>query len=154
MKLNSRGQEFESFELMIGMIIAFFILLIILGAITYFDGLKSNISQETMVESFKAAYNSPNADVILRRDLIIKQGAYSRNLFSNATGLPNECIQFVFPEFYSVLSLSDSGNTLFVDGDLTENVYFQCVNQSNDKSLQGCEISCYVSLGHDPSIPN
>jgi hypothetical protein len=147
LELNEKGQEFIGFRLMIGMIIAFFILVIILSALSYFEGLKTQIVQDAMYSGINSAKSSPNGQIVKKAAVAFKATIFTQRYFSAISGLPQDCIELRGRDD-GIVFVRNQGKELVIEQDLTENAYFQCF--SGDDALEGCSISCLVSFGVDP----
>src|SRR3989344_2822235 len=74
--MNSKGQEFAGYKMMIGAIIALFVLIIIVSAVSYFDELRTTISSNLILDGVKAArisgieLSSNESAVIVKANLV------------------------------------------------------------------------------------
>lgn len=152
-RLNEKGQEFVGFRLMIGVFIAFFILIIILGALNYFEGLKTEIVQQAMHSGINSAKSSPNGLVVKKPNVAFKSTVFTKRYFSAISGLPEECIELQGRDD-GIVYVRNEGRQLVVEQDLTDNAYFRCVTCDHEDAFNSdceeCEINCLVSLGVDP----
>ncbi len=143
--LNSKGQMFEGYRLLIGAIMAIMILVIILGMITYLQDIQLQISQERMNDGLKAAKKTPDGSVVVRDHLLIAESqSYSKKAFANQINLDAECLEIQSKDSiaYEIL---DTG-TLNIHTQLQTSVYFSCVMSDDDD----CDITCVVSFGKKP----
>ena len=148
--LNESGQEFIGFRLMIGVFIAFFILVIILSALNYFEGLKTQIVQDAMHSGINSAKSSPNGMVVKKPNLAFKSTVLTQRYFSAISGLPQECIELKGRED-GIVYVQNDGRELVIEQDLSDNAYFRFVPRGHEDSLESdCEIYCIVSIGIDP----
>ena len=129
--------------MLINAIIALFILVIIIGAIDYFDNLQTDISTQSLLEGFDSAVQSPNGDVILKHSLVLNEGAYTLRNFSSSSKISEECI-ILQSVSYTSMFLSDTGKSIVVKSTLQTDVYFQCTTENNSPA---CETQCIISFG-------
>lgn len=142
--MNVKGQEFIGYKMLIGAIVALFILMIIIGAINYFSTLREDISDQVVINGLEAAANSPNGDVIKRSDVTLHEGSYSARSFSKATGVEEECIYLSSintSSFYKDIVF----NAIVVNESVLADIYFRC--NTGSICTSGCEICCDVSFG-------
>ena len=151
--LNEKGQEFIGFRLMIGMFIAFFILVIILASLSYFEGLKVQIVSDAMHSGINSAKSSPNGKVIRKPEIAFKSTVFTKRYFSAISGVSEDCIELIGRED-DIIFVAQEGKHLVVGQDLTENAYFRCVTCGHEEAFNSdceeCEVNCWVSIGVDP----
>jgi hypothetical protein len=153
LNLNEKGQEFIGFRLMIGVIIAFFILVIIMSALSYFEGLKTQIVQDVMHSGINSAKSSPNGMVVKKPNVAFKPAVFTQRYFSVISGLPQECIELQGRDD-GIVYVQNNGRELVIEKDLSDNLYFRCVTCTHEDAFNSdceeCEINCFVSIGVDP----
>ena len=141
--LNSKGQMFEGYRLLIGAIMAIMILVIILGMVTHLQDIQLQISQERMYDGLKAAKKTPDGSVVIRESLLIAKGqSYSQNAFANQINLDGECLEIQAKKSIAYELLGTG--TLNIHSQLQADVYFMCFMDGD------CEVNCIVSFGKEP----
>lgn len=138
--MNSNAQEFIGFKLLIGAIIALFILFIILSVISYVEEFKYSISEKNLYEGIKSAINAPE-QVVQIKELTFREGSsYSSSGFAKKTPLKRECFN---------IDASQTGGfnlqspeVIQVKQTVKTDVYVKCVLASGD-----CFATCTVSFG-------
>ena len=151
MELNQKGQAFAGYRLIISAFIAFFILLIIIGAINYFESLRTRTTHESLYTGLNAAKEAPNGLSVKKSNVFFSSGsAYTKYFFSAQSGLPEDCIELMAFETQAI-DVSPGGALTFNNA-ITVNVYFRCFLK-NIAEAQGiyndCDIYCQVSLGDE-----
>ncbi len=146
---NEKGIETIGFEIIVGVTIAFFILLIVLGAINYFEGLRYQVSSQLFVDGLKAAINSPNGKIVEKSNIGLKAGKYSTRFLSLQTGLQEKCLRFK-PASSKNVEVSSDSSLVELKQDFTSKVYYRCFTKGFEDSFEpfDCEISCYISIGN------
>ena len=138
--LNSRGQAFSAFELLIGAVLALAVLAIIVSTIVYFDSLRLQVTSEKLNNGWLSAVNAPNGGIVKVDSVTLVQGSlYSKKQFADKVGMSPDCI---------TLDSSDAAferysNSLRVTQVLQTNVYIQC---TTDSASPGCPIQCTISF--------
>ncbi|HLC78925.1 MAG TPA: hypothetical protein VJG83_00710 [archaeon] len=116
------------------------VLMIIIGAINYFDDLRLSVSKQRFFEGLENATRQPNGETLQIENLQFARGdSFSQVGLSKAIGLPEQCIQFApsgSPTF------SGDNTVVTVNENILTNVYVTCdVNPTNE-----CEIGCVISF--------
>ena len=167
--LNSKGQMFEGYEIIIGVIMGLLMAVIIVSAINYFAGAQQEISHKQLTEGFaNALQNVLSNDTIQEYCVIIttpekRQKCESKLVVEKAlkldpavyTGkslsaafpeIQPECIDFRFPvnSTYAGLNM----NMLKINKLVKTNVYFACIAGYFTK--QNCPVYCIISMGEIP----
>lgn len=152
--LNKRGQAFAGYRLIIGAILAFFILLIILGAITYFENIRTQITFEALTSGLNSAKASPDGSIVKKANVYFSQSIYTKRFFSQRTGLSKECFKLLARDD-PIVFIRDE-RQLVIEQMIIENVFFRCVTCDHpdasewfDTDCEECEINCWVSVGRD-----
>ncbi|MBN2126862.1 MAG: hypothetical protein JW703_00545, partial [Candidatus Diapherotrites archaeon] len=91
--LNSRGQEFSVFELLVQAVIGLFILVIIISSINYFDEQRYAISKNRFDENLVFAAEQPNGDVLKIDEVAFNSGSISSKYIELRTGINADCIR-------------------------------------------------------------
>ncbi len=144
---------FWPFRLLIAAIMSFAILVIILGAITYFNDLKVQVSRERMYHGFEnalGAITTPEAlDKGLKEEkrLAISERTISTAEFSKKFSVPEECISLQVLK-KSPFELLPNEKAVVVKQESVTDMYFLCVYDYTDI----CEERCYISFGVPPEI--
>lgn len=146
MKFDQKGQAFEPFNLLLGAVFALTVLVIIISAINYFDGLKVDVSTQKLFQGLVSASKQPNKDTFTITQVQFKKdNELGKRAMSLQMGLKEECLQVIdsrAPGF--------EFDEAFVRPkyDITTNVYARC-STNKDPFVSDCEISCQVSVGRD-----
>ena len=146
--MNQGGQSFTIFKMLISVIFVFFILAIILGAITYFDGLRLGISRQKVVDAMKNAVRQPNGDVITIQNVSLEKGyAFSSRNFAEETGIGKECITL---DAARLSGIESNGSIVKLTNGFSGDIYVQCISGSLSGSCaSGCPICCTFSVGKE-----
>ncbi|HLC36769.1 MAG TPA: hypothetical protein VJK05_04150 [archaeon] len=144
--MNSKGQEFAGYKMMIGAIIALFVLIIIVSAVSYFDELRTTISSNLILDGVKAAYKSPNGDVIKKTNVTFKEGSYSKRFFGASIELDEQCIELKAARI-SGIELSSNESAVIVKANLVNDFYAKCLQGAECKS--SCKTCCTFSIGEE-----
>ncbi len=141
MAFGARGQAFDTYRLLLGAIMGLLVLLIILGAVSYFEGLRVDVSRQRFFDGLKNAANQPNGDTLeLGGIYFLKDSRFSSKTLARNIGLAEECVAF-----------SDNGAPGFtigpelakVDEQLVASVFVRCETNYSG----ACEIGCEISFG-------
>ena len=144
--MNSNGQAFPVFRLLIGAIIGLAILLIIISIIGYIENWKFDVSKRMVYEGLNVAIETPNKELVIRKNLTLRKGSvFSTRSFSTDSSLDTGCITLQS----SNLSVFEHNNIPVTAITMAQNfvtdVYYQC--QKNDPAYALCDIHCIVSFG-------
>ena len=143
-RMNSRGQEFAGFKLLIGAITSLLILVIIVGIITHIESLKFEISEKQLYEGLNAAVQTPDGTQIVRKDLTLQQGSlYSASALATISGLPEACIS-ISSSRSGGFEISGTDKIMKIKTNLVADIYYKCT-----KSDPVCDISCEISFGEE-----
>jgi hypothetical protein len=140
--MNSQGQEFTVFNLLVQAVIGLFILVMIISAINYFEEQKFAISKDRFDENLVFASQQPNGDVLLIEAIAFNKTTITKKYVSLRTGIDEDCIEFEAKQSSAIDLKNSSGFISFTDS-LVLDVYIQC--NSDGCGSQG--ISCIVSFG-------
>jgi len=145
--LNERGQEGESFRLLIEAIMVVFILIIILGVINQVDAWRWRISEQQLFEGYKKALNSPDGSVITEKDLILKDGSsYTSDSFANqVAGIGAECVEIEASD-QSAFTVTNK-RIIEINTLIQANIYYKCVPGSSVGN--DCDPFCTISFGRE-----
>ncbi len=156
--MNKQGQAFSAYKLLIGAIMGLAILVIIVATINYFEGQKEDIDWRIITDGFKAAVNSPNGEVLVKKDVTVRAG---RNLnsrgFSEIVSIEEECIFFDARDGKGFV-LGEDNKSLYAETAVKTNIYYRCALHGLDPNLSGigpscpstCGQCCIISFGKKP----
>ncbi|MDZ4256928.1 MAG: hypothetical protein U1C71_04925 [archaeon] len=150
--MGNRGQAFEAYRVLIAGVITLAVLVIIFGALGYFESLREDASYETLYTSWKSAVDSPNGKVIIASKLAFTQGTiFSRPQFARQVNLENACIALEAESAAGYLLNDTNPDAPFiqVSGNILGNVYMQCRPDNfifTDPQV-GCYVYCLLSFG-------
>ena len=141
---DDRGQAFEPYKMLIGAVMALAVLLIIIGAISYFENLRIDASKQRFLEGVTNAVRQPNGGLLAVYDLQFPQGlAFSSEGVGKNVGIEGECIEFI-----------DSGaESIEIDGKSAEFKQNQLVDAfiKCGPGVATCQVQCKISFD-DPDI--
>lgn len=149
MALNGSGQMFAGFRLILGALIAFFILIIIFGALTQFERIKSEIAFDALTSGLNSAKASPNGDIIKKPNIFFSEATFTKRFFFLKSGVKEECLELVVEESPLIHLLDEE--TIKIEGQLYSDAFFSCALCSPPalKICRQCQMLCWVSLGKD-----
>ncbi len=148
-KLNQRGQEFEPFRLLIAAVFALVVLMIIVGAINYFESLEWEISMQRLNKTIESAAQTPNGIVVVARGLRFREGTTINALqVAKITGVERECIEFTAYDF-SAFRVSDNSKSIHFEKTISTNVFVQCGKNLTEYGVcpSTCDFCCLISFG-------
>lgn len=172
LRIGSKGQMFEGYEIIMGVIMGLLMAVIIMSAINYFSGAQQEISHKQLNEGFVNALQNvldyDNIKLVCTSDtiedkqkciskLVVEKGlkldpaVYTGKSLSVAfPEIKEECIQFTAPEnsTYAGTSMSILKINKFVKTD----VYFACFTNSGALSIADCPIVCKISISEMPDF--
>jgi len=167
LKLNSKGQGFEVFNLLIGAVLALAILVIILSIVNYLEQIEVDSSVQSIHQKLENAAQSPDGSVFVSKKVILpKDFSFNSKQFSLVLNIPEECIEFDFPQELTSMDFPNSGRTLISFNRRVQTDFFVvCQPRSqdllifNDYSSMSCPVSCnefccLASFGVNPSLRN
>lgn len=141
--MNSKGQSFSVFNLLVQAIIGLFILVIIISAISYFEEQKFAISKDRFDENLIFASQQPNGDILIIKDVAFNESTITKNYISMKTGIEDtDCITFEAKQSSAIDLRNQRGFISFTDS-LVLDVYIQC----NSVTCGSQGIKCIVSFG-------
>lgn len=142
---SERGQEFEPFRLLIGAVFALAVLVIIIGAINYFEDLRLDVSRQRFMEGLNNAVKQPNGTPLEIAGIQLQAGKkYTSLEISKVVNIPDECISF-----------GDSGSREFtverkasvqVNANLLSDVMVVCTAKPADLPVAECEVGCVITF--------
>src|SRR3989344_3250730 len=92
---NERGQSFEPFRMLIAAVMALAVLMIIIGAIQYFDDKQFGISKERFFDGINNGVRQPNGELLVVEHLQFQKGdTLSANGIGKNVGIDGDCITF------------------------------------------------------------
>jgi len=144
---------FWPFRLLIAAVMSFAILVIILGAVNYFDGLKVQVSRERIFHGFENALGAITTtgelDKGLKKEenLAIPPRTISTAEFAKKFSMQEECISMQVLS-RSPFKLLPNEKAVVVEQDSVTDIYFLCVYDPADV----CEEHCYISFGVPPEV--
>lgn len=126
------------------------ILVIILGILSWVDGIRREVSEKRVFEGFEKAVRSPDGSIIFEDDLVLAPGsAFSSRTFSSMIiGMVPECVELqtntssAFSEF--------DGRIVEVNTLITTGIYYRCERIYDPD--HDCETTCLVSFGKEIEI--
>ena len=141
-----KGQAFEPFKMLIGAVMAMFVLAIIISAVTYFGELETSISQKRFFDGVKNAVNQPNGDVLVIQDLQFKKGTrYTSKSIGDLVGLPSECVEFIDNGLLNY-EISPDLDLITLKQAVVTDVHIQCNSQEQCDESTICEVCCRISF--------
>jgi predicted small secreted protein len=164
MKLNSRGQGFEVFNLLIGAILALAILVIIISIINYVEQIKVDSSIQAINQKLKSASQSPDGSVFVAENIVVpKDYSFNSKNFSRILNIKEECVEFDFPQQATWIQYSNSQhNIIYFSKRMQTDFYVLCntgnINYHNYWNTLNCspqcEFCCLASFGVNPAPAN
>ncbi|MBU1120387.1 MAG: hypothetical protein ABIE23_04945 [archaeon] len=151
--MNSKGQEFAPFKLLISVIIALAILFIILGIIDHFEKINNELSIKRIVDGVGSAVKTPDGSVITVKDVTLSKNQSFNSMFlASQINFKEECISFDAYQSNSI-EISNSNKKITFNSTIRTTVFAMC--NSAGLSLFDCDSSCdyccVVSFGRNPS---
>ncbi|MBN1941043.1 MAG: hypothetical protein JW772_02570 [Candidatus Diapherotrites archaeon] len=145
--MNSRGQHFAVFRLLIGAILGVAILVIIIGIIGFIQNWEYYVSDNILYEGLDNAVQTPNGDVVVRKNLKFPKGnSYAAGSLAANAGLEPECLEIQATDA-SVFAL-EGNNFIKMQNNAVAHVYYQCFMDRPE-----CDIYCIVSFGKALEAP-
>jgi len=149
--MNDKGQAFSVFRLLIGAILGLAILVIIISIIGYLDNWKGDISKRNLYEGLDSAVETPNAELVVRKNLTFKKGdSFNTRSFETNSGLEKGCVELMKANL-SALELES--NSIMIRQNTLIDVFYKCLKVNYSPPYDNCEIFCIVSFGKEPSGP-
>ena len=94
--LYEKGQAFEPFKMLIGAVFALLVLVIILGAVSYFDDLDYQISMNRFSTGLNQAVKLHDGSILTIEELKFPDDtSFSSKGIGNVVGLDEGCIEFI-----------------------------------------------------------
>ena len=92
---SERAQEFEPFRMLIAAVFALAVLVIIIGAVNYFEGLRLDVSKQRFLDGLNNAVKQPNRRPLQMSGIQVQASTKRTSLeISKIVNLPEECILF------------------------------------------------------------
>jgi hypothetical protein len=156
MNLNSRGQEFEPFKMLIFVIISFVMLFFILGALNYFEEQKVSISNTQLLDGLKSAAAAPqviNKEKPLRlRDLYFDKTVFSSKALAERFELGGEaCINLYGRPTAPAFEMRQNFKVLEVKQKIQSDVFIYCIIPAAGTPEAGCVVACNIYFGVMPT---
>lgn len=137
---DSRGQVFEPFKMLIGAVMALTILVIIIGAINYFDGLRAEVSKQRFYDGLSNAVKQPNGETLVIEEIQFQRGdSFSASALARRLNLEEGCVEFSSSDSRAI---SSDLALATINENIISNVYATC----DVGGFSGCEISCEISF--------
>ena len=146
MNLNSKGQMFAGYRLLIGAILAGLILIIIVGVIQNIDQIKFQIGETQLYEGLNSAIQIPDgATQIVKEDLSFQPNyAFSAEAFSLQSKIPAECIAISSSDS-SAFNVSSNSQIIEITTSIITDVYYIC--EQNACPATPNQPLCEISFG-------
>jgi len=144
---------FWPFRLLIAAVMSFAILVIILGAVNYFNEMKVHVSRERMYLGFENALGAITTPEKLEKglkkeeNLTIQQRTISTSEFAKKFSMQEECISMQVLRTSS-FELLPNEKAVVVKQESVSDMYFLCVYDYTDV----CEERCFISFGAPPEV--
>jgi len=135
---DEKGQEFEPFRMLIAAVMALVVLMIIIGAINYFNGLRVNVSKQRFYDGLENAVRQPNGQPFKIENLQFLRGdAFSAKGLGNIMGLPEGCVSFV-----------DKGTPAVEVGPSSATILQEMIGEVIAVCSPGttCEVECEITI--------
>ena len=162
--MNQRGQEFETFNVLIGAVLALAILVIIISLINYLDDIKITSSKQAIEQKLKSAAQSPDGSVFVAKGVELQENSSFNSVrFGQIMNIEPECIEFDFPQGISSMYYPNSSkNAVGFSRRIQTDFYVLCQKDDIDFhnydtlrcDLDACEFCCLASFGVNPAIAN
>lgn len=155
-EMDNRGQAEAVFRLMIDSIIGLAILIIILGALSYFQDQAIRQSVDDLKYLVQSASSSPDGTLLQSKtDLSFKQDYFvDATTLQGWTGVSAKC--FSFQTRAGLAQINTEGTLATIPRTLSTKMYAKCTPSSNaafcdpknePQSAADCCFSCIVSFG-------
>ncbi|MFH1390925.1 MAG: hypothetical protein ABIH20_01295 [Candidatus Diapherotrites archaeon] len=140
--MDSKAQAFAPFKMLIGAIMAMLILVIIIGAINYFEDLRVDVSRQRFYDGLNNAIHQPNETILQVEDAQFAEGTTFSTLgLSKKSGLDPECLEFVDTDSPTFVVEDE---LITIKENVLTDVFIKCETES-----AGCVIFCEISFGTD-----
>lgn len=150
--MNSTGQGFESFNVLIAFAMGLAILVIVLGIVFHFENEKCNLSKERFEKALDTALNTPTGETVTEKDICFRGGEqYSALAFGRRRAMDPGC--FELQATNGVTISAESSRLIDIKTNFETNVYYQCFLPSTnpfDSCIDDCRACCIVSFGKKP----
>lgn len=138
--MGSRGQSFAPFEMLIGAILALTLLVIIIGAINYFDDKRVEVGRQKLEIGLSNAVSQANGTPLQVKGIMLKRGtALAGKDAANIMGIAQECVDF---DVGKASGLQYSDGLVEVKEAIVANLTITC---STDRSSL-CPVGCDVEI--------
>lgn len=162
--MNSKGQEFEVYNLLIGAILALAILVIIISLIDFLDNNRITSSVQAIQQKIKSSAQSPDGSLFAAKNVLLSENhVFNSITFSKILNIDEQCIAFDIPDVSwveypnypekNIVVFTRKTQTDFYILCNTENINFHSYSDTLicDSS---CEFCCLASFGVNPSSAN
>ncbi len=137
MRMDSRGQAFEPFNMLIGAIIALTMLAIIIATVSYFEEKKFEVSRQKFNEGVANAVRQPNSSPLQVKSIFLKKGTIiSAKEMGTLAGIGEECFD-ITPIEGTAMSLLKEG-VYEAKQSIITTLVITCKTDYSDS----CEIGC------------
>ena len=151
--IDNKAQAGSVFRLMVDSIVGLAILLLILSSLTYFQGLKVDVSRAQFISIVEAAIESPNGKIISSDGVLIftEEASFTASMLNGLTGYPSDCFTFRGPKSFA--DIPDNEQAITFKQNISTNVYGRCtvdpdvaLEYGNDE----CSVNCVFYFGVKP----
>ena len=152
--IDNKAQMGSVFRLMVDSIVGLAILLLILSSLSYFQGLKVDVSRAQFISIAEAAVETPNGKIIYSDGVLTftKDSSFTSSMLNGIIGYPKECFKFEGPKSFA--KIPDDESSITFKQNISTNVYGQCkvdpdveLEYENDE----CSIICTFYFGVKPN---
>ncbi len=163
--MNSKGQEFEVFNILIGAILALAILVIIFSLIDFLDNNRITSSVQAIQQKVKNSAQSPDGSVFVAKNVLLsKNFVFNSIVFSKTLNIQEQCVEFDIPDNVSWIEYPNfpQKNIVVFTRKTQTDFYILCqpenINFSSYSDTlncdSSCEFCCLASFGINPSTAN
>jgi len=168
--VNSKGQEFEVFNVLIGAVLAIAILVIIISIINYFEQIKVDSSINAIKQKLNSAAQSPDGSIFVAKEIIVpKDYSFNSRYFGLILNINEDCIEFDIPSNTSWVEYPNfpEKNLINFNKRIQTSFYVVCLANNDNQKLnfhdnypmdcpeESCnEFCCLVSFGVNPALAN
>lgn len=143
--MNTSGQEFSAFRLLIDAILVLLILIIIIGIMGWVTSWRFQLSEKRLYEGFQKAVNAPIGKTVVEESLSLRaDSTYTSSSFAKP-GVPKECIKFK-ARALNALQVGRNGQLIDITEDIQIDVFYMCERQFDDSD---CDVLCEISFGKE-----
>lgn len=145
---------FWPFRLLIAALMSIAILIMILGALNYFEKIRITVSMERLEKGFNTAWGAittpdkPDKGINKEKNLTIPATTISVLPFAKSHNLDSKCIEMQSVK-NSAFELTPNKRAVTVKRESVTDVYFLCVYNPLNAD---CSERCYISFGKAPEV--